>query len=77
MKKTASKQFDPCADLDKALGAATGALGIAVEHAQRLPKIIDEDELTGKDASTYAAVNEAENWLEQAEEALRKCRDGL
>ena len=68
---------DPCSDLEKVLNAARGALVIAVERAQRLPKIIDGGVLSEKDAAIYAGVNEAQGWVEQAEEALRECRAAM
>ena len=66
---------DPCNDLEKALAAAQGALVLAVESAQELPRTVDEDELSEKDAAISAAVDEAQDWVEQIEIALRECRE--
>ena len=68
---------DPCADQEKVFGAAQGALGIAVERAQVLPDIIDFDELSDEDATLYSAVEEAQDWVDQAENALRRCKEAV
>ena len=77
MNKTASKQAGPCADLEKVLGAAQGALVLAKENANGLHRIIDEDDLSEKDAANYAALDEAQDWVEQTERALKDCKESL
>ena len=66
---------DSCSDLRKTLGTAQRALVIAVENAQVLPDLIDFDELSDEDAAIYSAVENAQDRVEQAEDAFNDCEE--
>ena len=68
---------DPCDEEKMALEAAQQALAMAAELAENLSKFIDEANLSEEELVVFNRIESAQDWVDQAEEALKRCKEGL
>jgi len=55
--------------------AAEQALAMVAELLENLPKFSDKDSLNQEELIVFNRIESAQDWADQAEEALKKCLD--